>query len=442
MTPLKVYVPNHHFNAVNYSFGCLLTEFLGVEIEMINSDSHADFVIQHEKKTLTILNAFFYIESKEDLFSKENIPDNVDDETIEFEGNEFPILSIYGKSSLTYEDQNHIRLESDIIASTFFMLSRWEEAIIEKRDAHDRFDYRSSLSVRKGFYQRPIVNEYVELLWAICRFLNPYLKRKQRKYFCTVTSDIDQLRKWKKPKRLLESIYLHVTAGKLDLVFKDIGNYVRSQFNPKKDFFNNLDYLAEQSGGLKTIFYLKTNYSHPKHDKNRYDPQDYLDEFREVKEQGVKFGIHPHYNAYLNQEDLLEEVENLISFKGGAVNLVRQHYLRFSVPETWKYQAEAGLKEDSTMIYPHLGGFRNGVCYPFPVFDFEGDCKLDLYESPLILMETAYLSSGFDQLLADAEKLISIVRKYNGNFVFLWHNGNLVYQEQRFNFEKLIELAR
>lgn len=442
MNTLKVYVPTNHFNAVAYTFGCLITEFWGVEIEMINSESHADFVIQHEEKTLTISNVFFRSESKADLFTKANIPDSVDDETIEFDGKEFPILSIYGKSSLSVVDQNQIRLDSDIIGSTFFMLSRWEEAVSTYRDNHDRFDYQASLSVKMGFYQRPVVNEYVELLWELCRFLNPKLKRVSRTYTCTLTSDIDELRKWKVPKRFFESLYLNISEGRWRRASIDLKNYLKARNNPDQDYYNNLDYLIRKSADLNAVFYLKTGHSHPKHDKNQYKLADHSAELQRAERQGVELGIHPNYNTYIDPDQLKSDVGILASYLGHSVRSVRQHYLRFSVPETWRIQAEAGLKCDSTMIYPHRGGFRTGICNSFPVFDFKADRELGLIETPLHLMETSYLNDGFDLLIDDAKKLIGEVKKYQGNFVFLWHNGNLVYPEDRLYFETLIDLAK
>ncbi|MGB6035029.1 MAG: polysaccharide deacetylase family protein, partial [Cryomorphaceae bacterium] len=377
-----------------------------------------------------------------DLFCEEAIPQTVDDRSIEFDGKKFPILSIYGKSSLSIVDHNQIHLGSDIIGSTFFMLSRWEEAVITHRDNHDRFDYQSSLSVKMGFYQRPVVNEYVELLWELCRFLNPELKRVSRTYTCTLTSDIDELRKWKRPKLLFESLYLNLVKGRWRRTSIDLENFLKAKNNPEKDYYNNLDYLIRKSADLNAVFYLKTGHSHPKHDKNQYKLVDHAVELQRAESQGVELGIHPNYNTYLDSDQLKSDVEILESYLGHSIHSVRQHYLRFSVPETWRIQAEAGLRSDSTMIYPHRGGFRTGTCYSFPVFDFKADRQLDLIESPLQLMETSYLSSGFDLLIDDAKKLISEVKKYHGNFVFLWHNGNLVYPEDRTHFESLIDLAK
>ena len=441
MTQVKVSIPKAHFNAVSYTFKCLFNEFLGIDIEVSSSESQENFLLEFGTKSLEIENIFFRTKDPDNLYRKENIPAFVDKGEIKIADKNLPVLSLYGKSSITIQSENFIRLHADIVGSTFFMLSRWEEAVVKDRDVHGRFDYRSAASVKLGFYQRPIVNEYVELLWELCRFFQPELKRVKRQYELTVTSDIDELRKWKSPKKLLESIYLHITRGKSSRIFRDIANYLGSVNQPKNDFYNNLNYLVQNTKGIDTIFYLKTRSSHPKHDKNTYKLKDYASELQNAISQDIKIGIHPKYDSYLNCQSLKDDVESLQSFLGSPVKLVRQHYLRFSVPETWRFQVEANLKEDSTMIFPHKAGFRNGVCYRFPVFDFKADQQLDIYESPLLLMETSYLNSGFDELLNDAKSIVQSVKQYNGNFVLLWHNGNLVYREDRHYFEKLLNIA-
>lgn len=438
---LKVTIPKYHFKAVSYTLKCLLGEFLGLDYEIVASEEQSDFIISNGHKSLRISNIFFKNKPASQLYTEKNIPERVESGEILVDEKACPVVSIYGANRLERLSEHHLQLHADIVGSTFFMLSRWEEAVVDRKDLHNRFDYPASLAVKQGFYQRPVVNEYVDLLWELLRFLNPELEKNPRRYTCVATSDIDSLRKWKKPKRLFESIYINMKHGRPAYAFRDLQNYFVSQSNFKRDCYNNLDYLVEKTKGLQTIFYLKTGFSHPKHDKNRYRLEDYRSELNEAAAQNVKFGIHPHYNTFLSSEELQKEVDMLQAFLAKPVELVRQHYLRFSIPDTWNIQADAGLKTDSTMVYPHRGGFRNGVCYRFPVYDFKSDKETGLYESPLILMETSYLNTGFKHLITDAKALVQAVQKYRGDFVFLWHNGNLIYPGQRRCFEDLLEVA-
>ena len=62
-----------------------------------------------------------------------------------------------------------IRLGVDVLGSAFFMLTRYEELVRSERDPRDRFPATMSLAYRERFLDRPIVNEYAEILWALKR---------------------------------------------------------------------------------------------------------------------------------------------------------------------------------------------------------------------------------------------------------------------------------
>ena len=48
------------------------------------------------------------------------------------------------------------------------MLSRYEELIVLDRDSHNRFAAESSIAFKAGFLDRPIINEYLEILkWCL-----------------------------------------------------------------------------------------------------------------------------------------------------------------------------------------------------------------------------------------------------------------------------------
>ena len=60
----------------------------------------------------------------------------------------------------------------DIVATLFFMLTRWEEAIDDPPlDQHGRWPATASLAYRQSFLDRPIVNEYVEAVWSMLAHL-------------------------------------------------------------------------------------------------------------------------------------------------------------------------------------------------------------------------------------------------------------------------------
>ena len=84
-------------------------------------------------------------------------------------------------------------VHADIIASTYFLISRYEEMVRRGlRDEHGRFPGKESLPYRAGFLHRPIVDEYRMLLhrWLRqSRLRVPEVKKQIRKIY--LTHDVD-----------------------------------------------------------------------------------------------------------------------------------------------------------------------------------------------------------------------------------------------------------
>jgi len=98
------------------------------------------------------------------------------------------------------------------------------------------------------------------------------------------------------------------------------------------------------------------------------------------------------------------------------------------VPTTWQIWEDNGMSWDSTLSYADKEGFRCGTCYEFSVFNVLSRKKLKLKEKPLVVMEGSFVHYQPKVTPDEMEKkiiiLINKVRKYNGEFVFLWHNSS------------------
>ena len=84
------------------------------------------------------------------------------------------------------------------------------------------------------------------------------------------------------------------------------------------------------------------------------------------------------------------------------------------------------------MGYPDEAGFRSGVCYTYPLYDIYNRKQLNLLEKPLIVMDATllrYEKLQIEQALSRVENLQKEVHRYQGEFVFLWHNSSFNSQE-------------
>ena len=106
----------------------------------------------------------------------------------------------------------------------------------------------------------------------------------------------------------------------------------------------------------------------------------------------------------------------------------REHYLRFSIPNTWQIWEDNNMEWDSTLGYADKEGFRAGVCYEYSVFNILTREMLNLKEKPLIVMEGSFSTYQPDidptEMEEKIKNLMGKVEKYQGDFVFLWHNSS------------------
>lgn len=422
---MKVTIPNIALPEVQYTFHCLLKVFLGLDYELEVDANAKDFVIVVGQKKLIIKNCFFKNDTPNQWYSNQNIPTDVSKENLKIGGDKLPIISIFGKSEL-HEVGEELILESDILASTFFMLSRWEEYANPKRDAHHRFSSKESLAYKYDFLQKPIVNQYVEILWALLQKLEIQQKRKERHFEIVPTHDVDIPFLFTSPFQSLKTLARHLVDPGF---FRDGIHFTKSylQGNDPNDTHDIFLDGAEKLDAKAHFFFITGG-------KNKYDPSSQLNHpkvkslIEKIKKRGHYLGFHPSYNAYQDSDLFNEEKTHLENTIGQEVKTGRQHYLRFEVPTTWNLWENASMEWDSTLGYADAIGFRCGVCYPFPVFDILQRKQLQLYERPLLFMETTL--GMYDKLsLADAQMkvntLIDEVKQYRGEFVFLWHNSSL-----------------
>jgi hypothetical protein len=313
------------------------------------------------------------------------------------------------------------------------MLTRWEEYISGVKDDHGRFPSSASLAVKNKFLHRPIVNEYAELLWKLLLHLGYKGERKKKEFRILPTHDIDQYYYWdyKRKKVLLKNLSGDLFLRKSsDLYKKRLVSFLRTMLGAADpcDTFEFLMDKAEKLGSMARFYFIaggdtvyEKNYS--------VFSEKVRKKIERIIKRGHVIGIHPSYNSYNNQKQLNKELYALSEISGGQIKEGRNHYLRFEIPSTWNLLQQAGLCVDSSMYYSELPGFRCGICNEFPVFDILKRKKLDLIERPMIVMDTTFKEEKPEVIYSEIIKLKETVRKYSGDFVFLWHNSNIITPE-------------
>ena len=108
----------------------------------------------------------------------------------------------------------------------------------------------------------------------------------------------------------------------------------------------------------------------------------------------------------------------------------RQHYLRFSLPETYQNLIDLEIEEDYSMGYASNVGFRAGTCTPFLFYDLDSEIKTPLIVAPLA-MTTKALEDKYDsEINKTFNAVFNSVRSVNGTFTMLFSNTNFSTSEK------------
>jgi hypothetical protein len=457
---------NSYLSELNYIIEVLQSSFLGLDyiIEVHNNDKIVIKLREESDKDLVIENILFNI-SIEKWLTESSLPltplpqwdVSVDLPELKFCNKKLPV--IYGRklSNGRYiqQGENYLHLGLDVFGSCFFMLTRYEEIVMKERDEHERFPAKASLAYKEGFLLRPIVNEYVEVLWASMKRLWPGLNRKQHSYKVLLTHDIDH------PFMVCNQSWYQLfrNIGGDILKRRDFGLAIqrwkcKNQNNPELDPANTFDFIMDLSEkyGLKSEFYFMTDHTAGSLDGSNYslDSPDIKVLMSKIYKRGHTIGFHASYNTFRDSQRTKKEFEKLIVVAeklgikqdswGG-----RQHYLRWENPTTWQNWNDAGLNYDSTLSFADYVGFRTGTCYEYTVFNILKRRILQLKERPLIVMDCTlsgenYMNLEKEDSLMYIKQLSLNCKKFGGNFVILWHNTSLVLRWQRSVYQEILKL--
>jgi hypothetical protein len=111
----------------------------------------------------------------------------------------------------------------------------------------------------------------------------------------------------------------------------------------------------------------------------------------------------------------------------------RQHFIRFTLPETFRQLIDAGIKEDFSMGYGSINGFRASVASPFYWYDLEKEQTTHLLLHPFCYMEANSFyeqKQNPEQALQEMLQYYSEVKKAKGTLITIWHNTFLGTDEK------------
>ncbi|EGR2402995.1 hypothetical protein O1D30_002827 [Vibrio cholerae] len=464
MTTLNVYIPDYCVSELRYSLDILLGEFLGLTFQTEVTASESITITQSDSEKELILDSSFFQNASRAWLKPQSMPQlplqswTPSDDGIVATLVESSLPVLYGKPGIIKTDKS-LRLQVDIFGTAFFMLSRYEELITTERDQHQRFPATASIAFKENFLDRPIVNEYLEVLWSCLKQLWPELQRKNRMADNYISCDVDFPFNpaYYSFNKMLRACVRHVVKERSPVAaIKTITKYFANMmgFSIYDEFRENISWIMDQNEEVNnkvSFYFIPMVTSHLDNVEDFYSSK-MRKVIDEINSRGHYIGIHPGYNAHDNLSISREsevylkkilEFHNIFQSDIGG----RQHYLRWDSRLTPVILSKGGRTYDSTLMYADRTGFRCGICYSFSMYDLVLRQQLTLIQRPSVCMEVTMFEScyeglGLDQIavLSKINTLRSRCHMFSGTFGILWHNSNL-NSEQKNIYKAMLKNA-
>lgn len=314
---------------------------------------------------------------------------------------------------------DHCYINYDIIASSFFFLSGWQEYLFLNGNSAAKFSYEDSIQKKLGIAYLPVVNYYFDILRkAIKSVYGIDLEISfwgSKKFGLCLTHDIDKCTTgW------LEGGFNEFKKGRLFTFFQLIYKRIFSDdvwFN-----FKDILELEKRFSAVSSYYFMAEKGRFKGNGDYDIENKKFKKVLSDIKDSGSEIGIHGSPGTHLNLKKFSREIKKLpYPVIGG-----RFHFLNFDIKNSFDIVEKAGLKYDSTLGFAGQPGFRNGITFPFRPYNFKEKRSYEVVEIPLIVMDATFIyhtKSSLDEALERIEQLIEEVKKWNGCLTILWHNN-------------------
>ncbi|RDC57054.1 hypothetical protein DU508_07620 [Pedobacter chinensis] len=342
--------------------------------------------------------------------------------------------TLFGEYQAPFPVQNS-PFPFDVFAASFFMISRYEEYLHQKRTNED-FKANKSYQYKWKILERPIIDEWAFLIKNIIRKKHPNFKFHDKLFVnqpsinFTITPNIPSgiLNRTKflfnavlnKENRYLSTKFDRLTGLgiKNETVLTDLGKtFERRKTNPI--FFINFPKVPNDYISVNGVSRVLTN-----------------------KSVGL---LRP---CASDKEKINEIKEGLFMLKKilpEQVNLSSQQLEVLKFPICYLNLLNSGITSDYSMGYPEISGFRAGTCTPFNWYDLQLEKVTPLLVKSYCINDSVLQYMGLETINKSVKHYVDSVKFVNGQFLSNWQlrslSDNLKYKKLKTAFNEMISYA-
>lgn len=313
----------------------------------------------------------------------------------------------------------------DIFAASFYLLSRYEEYLPHKKDMYGRYAHENSLAFKENFLHLPLINIWLKDLKAALKKKFPEFMVHDSQFTFLPTYDIDEAFSYKNKTfwRTLGGFVKNTLHGQWSKIKERI-QVLRGKKKDPYDSFEWMDKLHHQFNLKPTYFFLiaPKNFEY---DKNILPSKRAMQELIKKHASLYNIGIHPSWQCRDRLSLINSEIKSLENITGNKITSSRRHYLKFTLPQTFRVMIDAGITKEHSMGYASVNGFRASVASPFYWYDLEREVATNLLLYPFCLMDAnSFYEQKFtaQQALEEMRRYYKVIKAVNGLMITLWHN--------------------
>ncbi len=398
---------------LRYIFKHIFTSILGIDIDFTSNIekfiAHKGPKMSYTKKELG--NELFF-EANNLLFSK-GIQEDLEF-TIDFKG-DIPYF---------FRTSERSALSHDLFASSFYLITRYEEYLPSVKDSLGRFQAKNSLAFQNGFLKLPVID-----LWAkeiLSKVMDKYPdivpNNKSFSFINTITAH----EAYKYAQRGISSTISSTVKNLFKLQFKTLKNRFKVLLNINKDPYNTFNFIldVQKQHKLNSIYFFSVGELSLYDNNISIERKKYKELIKSIEDYsliGINFSMASTFNTPLKNEE--KKSMEAISYR--SANKSRQHLLKLNIPYTYRDLSGIDIKMDFSMGYHNEIGFRASTCTPFLFYDLKFESLTLLKIFPFTFSDHALKIKHSDNQKKIKQEILSLiltVKEFNGVFISIFHN--------------------
>ena len=402
---------------VKYIFKQIFSEILGIEISFcLDKKEFQKTSLPKLSYSHSPIDNELFFQCHELLFEKGIIERNIN-------------VFNYNNLSCFFSVNNSV-FPFDPFAASFFMISRYEEYLPHIKDIHGRFEAKESLAFKNNFLEKPIVDIWTNLIKKELEKKYPKLFFPKKKFQFISSIDVDSAYLYKE-KGIIRTIFGSIS----DLIlfnYHNLSKRFKVLFGFESDPFDTFNKILATSKkyNIHTIFFFLLG-DYNKYDKSiSFSSKIFQSLIKSVNDH-VLVGIHPSVRSLSKKKLLKIEIERLQKIIHKNILNSRQHYIKLDMPNMYKNLLNSSIKNDYSMGFASMPGFRSGTCNSYFFYDLDLELETDLKIHPFIVMDVTlknYLNLDPKDAISKIYNLINEVKYVNGTFTSVWHNQSLFFE--------------